>query len=149
MIFGRLVIRTFGIFLIFIDTVVFWLTTRVSPFEFVIAPPAIVWLLLAALFYNLLKFVLSTLVGVNRPHVEGAPASDAVWKQLENLPGIRNSRLAENLRLQQVYDTLGSFGLEIAMERTAFNRLFGARFRTGCMASATRLKPCHNPPRCA
>src|SRR5262245_24414179 len=52
MIFGRLVIRTFGLFLLIIDTLVFWVTTRLSPFEFQIAPPQILWLFVAAILYN-------------------------------------------------------------------------------------------------
>ena len=125
MIFGRLVIRTFGLFLLLIDALVFWLTTRLSewllPFEFVIADPVVLWILLAAILYNLFKFVLAALLGVNRPQVQGAPAGGVIWKRLESLPGFKDSRLIENLRLQQVYDTLGSFALEIAMERTSLN----------------------------
>lgn len=133
MLFGRLVIQTLGLFLFVIDALVFWLTTRVSPFEFNIAPPVIVWTLIAALFYGLFKFVVSALVGVDRPQVERDASSAAVWKRLENLPGVRNSRFAENLRLQQVYDMLGTFALELAMDRTALssfrrtisNRVYG------------------------
>ncbi len=121
MLFGRLVIQTFGLFLLLIDALVFWLTTRLSPFQFEIARPVIFWILIAAIVFNLFKFLLSALLGVNRPQVKAAPSEGAIWKRLENLPGFRNSRLAENLRLQQVYDTLGSFALEIAMERTSLN----------------------------
>lgn len=121
MIFGRWVIQTFGLFLLLIDALVFWLTTWISPFDFQIARPVILWVLIAAILFNLFKFLLSALVGVDRPQVEASPASGFIWKRLENLPGFRNSRLAENLRLQQVYDTLGSFALEIAMERTPLN----------------------------
>lgn len=121
MIFGRLVIRTFGLFLLLIDALVFWLTTRISPFEFEIARPVIFWILIAAIIFNLFKFLLGALFGVDRPQVEASPTEGAIWRRLENLPGFRNSRLAENLRLQQVYDTLGGFALEIAMERTSLN----------------------------
>jgi ubiquinone biosynthesis protein len=121
MIFGRLVIQTFGLFLLLIDALVFWLTTRLSPFEFEIASPVVFWILIAAIIFNLFKFLLGALVGVDRPQVEASPAHGFIWKRLENLPGFRNSRLAENLRLQQVYDTLGRFALEIAMERTSLN----------------------------
>ncbi|MDL1897595.1 hypothetical protein FBQ82_15125, partial [Anaerolineae bacterium CFX7] len=121
MIFGRLVIQTFGLFLLFIDALVFWLTTRLSPFQFEIASPVIFWILIAAIIFNLFKFLLGALVGVDRPQLERAPSEGIIWKRLEKLPGFSNSRLAENLRLQQVYDTLGSFALEIAMERTSLN----------------------------
>lgn len=121
MILGRLVIQTFGLFLLVIDAIVFWLTTRLSPFEFQIATPVILWIFVAAILYNLSKFVLEAVVGVNRPQLEANPSEGILWKRLERLPGFRNSHLAENLRLQQVYDTMGSFALEIAMSRTSLN----------------------------
>lgn len=121
MLLGRLVIQTFGLFLLVVDAVVFWLTTRLSPFEFAIVPPVVLWLFVAAVLFNLFKFLLAAVVGVNRPQVEGAPSGGDLWKRLERLPGFRDSRLAENMRLQQVYDTLGSYALEIAMTRTPLN----------------------------
>ena len=42
----------------------------------------------------------------------------AIWRLLDRLPTPRRSKLVENLRLIQVYNTVASFGMEIGLEST-------------------------------
>jgi ubiquinone biosynthesis protein len=74
--------------------------------------------------------VLDAFLGLDRPNLEPRPDS-RMWRMLDGLPAQRRNALIESIRLQEVYDTISSYGLEIAFGGTALAgiRRLGDRMR--------------------
>ncbi|TAH53782.1 MAG: hypothetical protein EYC68_01715 [Chloroflexota bacterium] len=120
--FGGWVIRSFGLFVVVLDIFLFYFAIFLSPATFQIAEPRWIWTTLGALLFDVMSLIVGTLFGVNRPRLDMTRANDAVWKQLEKLPSMRRSSVNENLRLQEVYNTFLSYGLEIGLAETPVGR---------------------------
>ena len=59
---------------------------------------------------GLISAVLDILFGLNRPTVADKDENALLWSWIDSLPSVRRSRIVENLRFQEVFDTLWSFG---------------------------------------
>ena len=59
------------------------------------------------------------LLGVDHPRFDVSDRQRAIWRVLDRLPTPRRSSIVENLRLMQVYETISSFGFDIALEKRA------------------------------
>ncbi len=115
---GRLLLRSMGLVLIVVNVFLVWLAGSLAPGEFVVAQPTWFWGTLIALVFTLLASGIQIIVGIDRPQIDMSDRQRAIWRLLDRLPTPRRSKLVENLRLMQVYNTVASFGLEIGLEST-------------------------------
>ena len=113
---GRWLIRSFGLALIVIDSLVVWFAAWLDPTDITLAEPSWAWALVATLLIIGLTATSEVLLGVDRPHVDVSDRQRAIWRVLDSLPTPRRSAIVENLRLMQVYDTISTFGFDIALE---------------------------------
>jgi hypothetical protein len=78
----------------------------------------IITLLLAGTILAIITAVLDVIFGVNRPLLGDIETGRSYWKLFERMPSGRRNRILENLRLQQVYDTIWRYSLEIVFEKS-------------------------------
>jgi ubiquinone biosynthesis protein len=122
---GRLLLWSAGFFIVIVNALVLWLVGRFSPLTLEIADPVVLWLLLFAALYTLLSSILDAVLGLNRPSVEAAERGQSIWRLLDALPTPRRNAILENLRMQQVYDTVYRYGLDAALEGTPLAKIRG------------------------
>ncbi|MET0772587.1 MAG: AarF/UbiB family protein [Candidatus Limnocylindrales bacterium] len=114
--FGRLILRSLGLAVVLLNAVLFWIVFQVSDLmgnPWVLPDPRLLWLFIDSIVFTAVLTILSTFLGLDRPHLDEA-GNDRVWRLLERLPARRRNAIVESIRLQEVYDTVSSFGLEIA-----------------------------------
>src|SRR5689334_9651891 len=114
---GRLLLSTLGLFVVIVNAIVLWAASLVAPDVGKIADPAFLWMLVFAAIYTLLSTVVDAVLGLNRPRMP-TENSNALWQILESLPTPRRNLIIENLRLQQIYDTVYAVALDSALART-------------------------------
>jgi len=115
---GRLLLRSMGLILIVVNVFLVAVAGWLAPGDFVVAQPTWFWGTLIALVFTLLASGIQIVVGIDRPQIDMSDRQRAIWRLLDRLPTPRRSKLVENLRLMQVYNTVASFGLEIGLEST-------------------------------
>ncbi len=115
---GRLLLRSMGLILIVVNVALVAVAGWLAPGEFVVAQPTWFWGTLIAVVFTLISSVIQIVVGIDRPQIDVSDRQRAIWRLLDRLPTPRRSKLVENLRLIQVYNTVASFGLEIGLEST-------------------------------
>ncbi len=115
---GRLLLWSAGFFIVVVNAIVLWLVGRFSPLTLQVAEPTLLWLLLLAALYTILSSVLDAVLGLNRPSVDAAERGQSIWRILDALPTPRRNAILENLRMEQVYDTVYRYGLDAALEGT-------------------------------
>jgi ubiquinone biosynthesis protein len=114
--FGKVIIRTMGLFLIVINSLMLLLIYGAQDlfgFE-LIGFNNWFTVFLAGMFIGVIGAVLDILFGLNRPAVSDREDNELLWAWIDNLPAFRRSRIVENLRIQEVFDTMWSYGLNIA-----------------------------------
>ena len=114
---GRWLISSFGLALIVIDTIVLWLAAWLSPLSISFSEPTWLWIPLATILIIVLTTSAEVLLGVDHPRFDVSDRQRAIWRVLDRLPTPRRSSIVENLRLMQVYETISSFGFDIALEK--------------------------------
>jgi ubiquinone biosynthesis protein len=115
---GRWVLSTMGVALFGINAVSLWIATLIVPEIAVAAHPRLLWFLVAAALFTVGTSLLDAIFGLNVPVVDESGRGRSIWRILDALPTPRRNRIIENIRLQQVYDTMYRYGLDIALERT-------------------------------
>jgi ubiquinone biosynthesis protein len=124
---GRLLLSTMGLFLVIVNAIVIWAATVFAPEIVVAAEPELLWLVVFAALYSLLKLGASVVLGLNRPHLRQSRTTLTMWRLLESIPTPRRNMIIENLRLQQVYDIVSAVALDSALAKTplaGFRRKF-------------------------
>lgn len=120
---GRLVLATMGAFLIVVNAISLWVATLFVPELGVAAYPVLLWLLVMAALFTALSSIVDAVFGLNVPIIDDGGRGRSIWRFLDALPTPRRNRIIENVRLQQVYDTIYRYGLDIALERTPVGTL--------------------------
>lgn len=140
---GRWVLSTMGVALIVVNAIALWLATLLVPEVAVAASPKLVWFLVIATLFTLASSAVDALFGLNVPDIDDQGQGRSIWGILDALPTPRRSRIIENIRLQQVYDTIYRYGLDIALERTPLStiRVGFQRRVLGRTVSDDRLTP--------
>ena len=130
---GRLIIWSMGLFSVVVTAVILYITGAITPLTLTVASPFILWVLVASAIVQVVGSLFSALLGLNRPSLTPDQATSGVWGFLDALPTPRRNAIIENLRLQQVYDTLISFGVEITIDRTPLRtiRLWSEKYLLG------------------
>jgi ubiquinone biosynthesis protein len=119
------VLATAGLFMVVITWLVFQVTSFFAPNLVVIADPKWLWTLGIAGLYGLVSIVLDALLGLSRPTLDVEGRGKFIWRFLDGLPTPRRNAIIENLRFQQVYDTLYRYGLDIFLGGTSIGRIRG------------------------
>jgi ubiquinone biosynthesis protein len=118
MAFGGWLLRSFGLFTLVLDILLFAIAVLVAPLQFQ-AGVAPWWSIpVLAVVFNVVAFVLDTLVGLNRPRPDSKRELDWAWRRLERLPSTRRSWINEKVRQYEVVNALLSYGIEIALAET-------------------------------
>jgi ubiquinone biosynthesis protein len=120
---GRWVLSTMGVALLIVNVLSLWVATVFSPQIAVGAQPQLLWFVLAAAAITIVGTLLDAILGLNVPQVDAGGNARWIWTLLDALPTPRRSRIIENVRLQQVYETIYRYGLDIALEPTPVGRL--------------------------
>jgi ubiquinone biosynthesis protein len=115
---GRLVLATMGAFLIVVNAISLWVATLFIPHLGDMASPKLLWFLVASALFTVLSSLADAVFGLNVPQLDDQGRLRSIWRLLDALPTPRRNRIIENVRLQQVYDTIYRYGLDIALERT-------------------------------
>ncbi len=117
---GRVLIWSVGLFSVVVTAIVIWFVGRFTPLDLKVASPWGLWFLVGAAIVQVVGSALSALTGLTRPSLNPERSTTGMWSILDALPTPRRNAVLENLRLQQVYDTLIRFGVEIFVDRTPF-----------------------------
>ncbi len=120
---GRLLLWSAGIFIIVVNGILLWLVGRFTPLYLTVADPVALWILVAATLYTITSSALDAVLGLSRPSVDAAERGQSIWRFLDALPTPRRNAILENLRMQQVYDTVYRYGLDAALEGTPLARV--------------------------
>ena len=115
---GRLVLSTMGAFLIVVNVITLWSATLFIPQIAVAAAPRLFWFIIAATLFTVLTSITDAIFGLDVPMIDASGEGRSIWRFLDALPTPRRNRIIENVRLQQVYDTIYRYGLDIALERS-------------------------------
>ena len=122
---GRLLLWSMGLFLFVLNAVIFALAAWLAPVDWVVANPELFWVFLVATVYTILQTIGSSILGLNRPIVDETGRGQLIWRFLDALPTPRRNAILENLRLQQVYDTIARYGLDIVVGGSRAARRLG------------------------
>ena len=120
---GRLLLSTFGLFMVIVNAIMIWVASLVAPDIARAAQPQLLWFLLIAALYTLFTTLASAVLGLHRPQVLASGGTPAVWRLLDSLPTPRRNLILENLRLQQIYEVVYSVTLDAALDPTPVGRL--------------------------
>lgn len=118
MLTGQLLISSMGLFLIAINFIIFLILFALFPNRLIVESPAILRLLIASVLVTIVSLAVEAILGLNRPDIDAAGKGRGIWRLAERLPLPVNSALLENVRLQQVYDMLSAYGLDVLIGRT-------------------------------
>jgi ubiquinone biosynthesis protein len=118
---GRLVIWNIAVWLLVLNLIIFLLTAWRAPSEWI--SDGVLWVILDAMIVSLVMAATDAVLGFNRPDLDPENRRQVIWRLIERLPTTQRSRLIENLRIQQLYDTFYQYGLEIALANTGVRSL--------------------------
>ncbi len=125
--FGKYVIRTYGLLLLLVNAIVFWvailLVTSLTRLDVSVPDPQWLWMLVVAALFSLAVLVVNTLIGLNRPRLSELGAGNPFWQLVDSLPLSRRSRVVENLRLGEVRQLLYEYAIDISLSNTSLGRL--------------------------
>jgi ubiquinone biosynthesis protein len=113
---GRYVIRTLGLFMVVINSFMLALVSWLSPIEWDVNN--IFTVLLAGAIIGILSALFDAVLGLNRPILDEIESGDSYWRWFSKLPAGGRNTLVENMRFQQVYDTIWRYGLDISLAKT-------------------------------
>ena len=120
---GRLLLSTFGLFMVIVNALMIWVASLVAPDIARAAQPQLLWFLAVAALYTLFTTLASAVLGLHRPQVLASGGTPAIWRLLDSLPTPRRNLILENLRLQQIYEVVYSVTLDAALDPTPVGRL--------------------------
>jgi len=139
---GSLVVRTYGLMVVVINIIVFWLAielaTLFSRVTVEVPAPRIIWILLIGTLFSFTLLAVNTLLGLNRPRLRDAGEDQPIWRLLDRLPLSRRNRARSS-------SSTASTSASRAPGWTAC-----ARSVTSCsVASPTSSTASRRRPRCA
>lgn len=120
---GRLLISTLGLFLIVLNFLVFWLVYTLLPGRIIVEDPALLRLIIAGTLVAVGTTASEAVLGLNRPDITINGGGKGIWKLIDRLPTPRRNALLENFRLEQVYDTLSVYGMDILVGQLPLRRV--------------------------
>ncbi len=136
---GQLVIWNVALWVLMINVVVFVVTGWLVRTDWVVG--GLLWLVLDALIVGLVISLTDAVFGFERPNLDPNNRRKALWRLIERLPSGQRSRIIDNLRLQQLYDTALQYGVELALGNSPLQsfRARAARLITGRESELDKL----------
>jgi ubiquinone biosynthesis protein len=113
---GQLIISTMGLMILVINAIMLYLLTLFFPGY--IQANGLLSILLGSLLIALVAIVLEAVLGLTRPIALTTKSGRTNWYGMDRIAYAGGSRIMENLRLQQIYETFYQYGISIAIERT-------------------------------
>lgn len=124
---GSLVLRTYGLMVVLINIIIFWLAfelvTLFTSVQINVPEPQVIWFIVVGAVFSFMLLAVNTLFGLNRPQLHDAGEDQPIWRLLDGLPLSRRNRLIENLRLQQVREIIFEYGVDISLSGTGLDQL--------------------------
>ena len=93
----------------------------------------------------LVFFVLDSVFGLQRPHLDDAGQHRSLWSRLDRLPLSRRNVLVENIRMYEVWTTVTAYAQEIALGGTPLARFRGLVDRLSGSSSSRSLDKLSTP----
>lgn len=123
--FGRFLIQSMGLFLIVINALMLWFVDLFQRFFGlqIFTYNHIGTLLVAGALIGLLMAIFDVIFGYNRPSVSQMEENQMLWAWISRLPSFRRNRIIENLRIQEVFDTLWRYALDIFFSSGAIGNI--------------------------
>jgi ubiquinone biosynthesis protein len=112
---GQLLIWNAVVFIVLLQVLTFLLAGIFGPADW--QYDSVLWLVFDAVLVGLTVTLVDALLGFDRPNIDPNRRREAIWQLIERLPVARRSRLIENLRIEQIYQTAWSYGLELGLGR--------------------------------
>jgi len=126
-VFGKYMIRTYGLLILLINAIVFWvailIVTALTRLDVSVPDPRWLWMLVVAAIFSLAVLAVNTLLGLNRPRISDLGAGNPFWHMVDRLPLSRRSRVVENLRLGEVRQVIYDYAIDISLSDTSLGRL--------------------------
>ena len=113
---GRYVIRSLGLFMIVINSFMLVLLALLSPLDWDFNN--VFTLLFAGAIIGVLSAISDAVLGLNRPVIDEIESGASYWRWFSKLPVGGRNTFVENMRFQQVYDTIWRYGLDISLAKT-------------------------------
>ena len=113
---GRYVIRSLGLFMVVINSFMLVLLALLSPLNWDFNN--IFTLLVAGAIIGVLSAIADAVLGLNRPVLDEIESGASYWRWFSKLPSGGRNTFVENMRFQQVYDTIWRYGLDISLAKT-------------------------------
>lgn len=118
---GRLYIWSMGLIALVIDTFIFLSLTYIPPVVWEVGSARLLSAILGAMLMGVLVIGLEALFGFDSPRLDPARKAPFYWRWLGLLPTGRRNRLVENLRTQQIINTIQSYVIDILIGFTPFS----------------------------
>ncbi len=118
---GRLLLWSFGLFLVVINAVLFYFVALIAGGENVlIADPAWFWAMVGGTVFTLLLVLLEGITGLDSPLKDKAKKRPGYWQMIGKLTFGGRNIFAENLRIAQSLDTIVRYLKDIAFDLSPF-----------------------------
>jgi ubiquinone biosynthesis protein len=118
---GQLLIWNAAVFIVLLHVLAFLLAGASGPSEW--QYDSVLWLIFDAVLVGVTVTLVDALLGFDRPNIDPDSRRNAIWQVIERLPLARRSRLIENLRIEQLYETGWGYGLELGLGRGRIQRV--------------------------
>lgn len=122
-VFGSIMLRSFGVFAVLLDMVLFSVILVVTPLRLPMGPEAWWGIPLATVLFEVVSPTLLTLLGVNRPRPHLPRANRSLWRFLDRVSTGRRSWVSERLRQPEVIGIVIGYVLEIVCAGTPIGRV--------------------------
>ena len=116
---GRIIIWTFGFFLITINGIVFYLSHRFWE-AIEVGQPTYIWIAVGAILFTLSRTALEMVTGLDSPRAIQEQRRHTYWRFLSHLSIGHRNVFVENLRIAQLLDTSVRYLKQIAMDGSVF-----------------------------
>jgi uncharacterized membrane protein YvlD (DUF360 family) len=118
---GRLLLWSFGLFLIVINAVLFyWVALFAGGENVIIDEPVWFWAVVGATLFTLLLVLLEGITGLDSPLKDKAKKRPGYWRMIGKLTFGGRNIFAENLRIAQSLDTIVRYLKDIAFDLSPF-----------------------------
>jgi ubiquinone biosynthesis protein len=136
---GQLLIWNAVVFVVVLDVLTFLLAGMFGPADW--QYDGLLWLIFDAVLVGVTTTLVDALLGFDRPNLDPNHRRDATWQLIERLPLAQRSRLIENLRIEQLFETAWGYGLEVGLGRGRIQRTreTASRWITGRSSELDRL----------
>ena len=116
---GRIIIWTFGIFLITLNGLLFYLFYSFGE-AIVVDPPIWPWIGIGAILFTVIRTILEAITGLDSPRAEHRERSHSYWRLLNQLSLGERNIFVENLRVAQLLDISVRYLKQIVVNGTPF-----------------------------